>query len=170
MDADERYAANRKLHEAVRQIRGRLLNHVAVIDVEIGLILASYFCSSEAKRDRLMSDVFSDPSYGLRRKSALLKRIVESNFADILRDYEEQFSKFGKLRKFRNVLAHSMIDVSEGAHRSSEHQVGFVTFRNAERQVRVVTFREAEDYEVIANDFSGWLRGIASLLGVRLGS
>ena len=49
---EEKVAAASKLHEKARYLRGRFLNHVAVIEKEIAVILTEYFCTEdETKRE-----------------------------------------------------------------------------------------------------------------------
>ena len=130
MNEDERFKANRKLHESVREIRGRILNSVAVIDVKISEILTAYFCNDDKKKALLMSEVFSNQAYGLRTKTKLLETIVKRDFDFYIKDNACLFKDLDGLRKFRNDLAHATIDVSEKAHKNADKEVGFVFYKN----------------------------------------
>ena len=46
-DTPENYAAARRLHAQAREYRGRFLNHIAVIERDLALLLTEYFCSSD---------------------------------------------------------------------------------------------------------------------------
>lgn len=50
---EERVAAAKTLHEKVRQMRGRFLNHVAVIEREIAVIPTEYFCTEDDQKRQL---------------------------------------------------------------------------------------------------------------------
>ena len=45
------------LHESVRQMRGRFLNTVAVIDIELAWVISQYFCSDDARSAIFMSEI-----------------------------------------------------------------------------------------------------------------
>ncbi|MBQ0798886.1 MAG: hypothetical protein KBT63_06340 [Porticoccaceae bacterium] len=168
MNDDERFIANQKLHATVREIRGRILNSLAVIDVNISKILSVYFSPEEHKRDLLMSEVFTSQSYGLRTKVQLLKKIISNDLDFYLEDKEWFFSDLEKLRKFRNDLAHATLDVSEKAHKKAETQVGFIFYKNGKRHTKVVTFERADEYRVKANMVSDCLNDIARIYGIRI--
>jgi hypothetical protein len=144
MNEDERIIANQKLHAAVREIRGRILNSMAVIDVNISKILSDYFCTVPDKKNLLMSEVFTSQSYGLRTKVMLLKKILERDVDFYLKDHNWLFPDLEKLRKFRNDLAHATIDVSEKAHKKADTQVGFIFYKNGKPQTKIVTFEKAD--------------------------
>jgi len=167
---DERFQANRKLHESVREIRGRILNSIAVIDVKISKILTAYFCNDDKKRALLMSEVFSNQAYGLRTKIKLLETIVKRDFDFYIKDKDNDclFKDLDRLRKFRNDLAHATIDVSEKAHKNADKEVGFVFYKNGERKTKLVSFKKADDYGVKANMVSGCLTEIGRLLGINV--
>jgi len=170
MIEDERFQAYRKLHESVREIRGRILNSVAVIDVKISEILTAYFCNDDKKRALLMSEVFSNQAYGLRTKIMLLETIVKRDFDFYIKDKDNDclFKDLDRLRKFRNDLAHATIDVSEKAHKNADKEVGFVFYKNGERKTKIVSFKKADDYRVKANMVSGCLTEIGRLLGINI--
>ena len=65
-EEEERIGQAHRLHETVRQIRGRLLNSLAVIDVDVSLILAAYFCDNKTRRNLAFSEVFVTPLASLR--------------------------------------------------------------------------------------------------------
>jgi len=166
MNEDERYKANRKLHESVRQIRGTILNSVAVVDIKISHILSFYFCSNEKRRGLLLSEVFTNQSYGLRKKVLLLNKIVKADLDFYIEKNEWLFKDLNKLLKFRNDLAHATIDVSEKAHKNAEKQVGFIFYKNGKRHIKVITFEQADDYRVKANMINGCLSDISKLYGI----
>ena len=168
MNEDERFKANRKLHESVREIRGGILNSVAVIDVKISEILTAYFCNDDKKKALLMSEVFSNQAYGLRTKIKLLETIVKRDFDFYIKDNAFLFKDLDSLREFRNNVAHATIDVSEKAHKNADKEVGFVFYRNGERKTKIVSFKKADDCRVKANMVSGRLTEIGRLLGINI--
>lgn len=168
MKHDARILANEKLHASVREIRGGILNSVAVIDANISKILSGYFCTIQDKRDLLMSEVFTCQSYGLRTKILLLKKILKKELASYLEENDWLFSDLEKLKNLRNKLAHATIDTSERAHIKAGTEVGFISYENGKTKTKVVTFEKADELRVKANMISGCLNDISRLLGIKL--
>jgi hypothetical protein len=151
-DENERIRQAQRLHEAVRQLRGRLLNSVAVIDISISRLLASYFCQDENKRHLAFSDVFTAYSMRLHSKAELLEKIVRNEFPWYLDREPDVFRSLRELREFRNTLAHATVDVSDEAlAKGAEREIGFVYYRDGERRVRQVTPEMANDFNVKAS-------------------
>ena len=167
MHYNTKVAKAKELHEAARQLRGRFLNSVAVIDVKIGEFLASYFCNDEKRRALFMSEITTNQSFALRTKVNLLKKIVKSEFDFYLEEYPEIFNELEKIRKFRNELAHATIDVSDKAlERGPEIGIGFVFYKNGKKHVKVISPKQAEDYHVRTNMLLSNLTNLLRLIGI----
>jgi hypothetical protein len=164
---DKKVAQAQRLHEAVRQLRGRLLNSMSVIDVSIARLLATYFCQHEQRRDLAFSDVF----VRLNSKTTLLEKVVKKSLPSefIRENWPNVFSDLKELRDFRNTLAHATIDVSDEAlAKGPDVEVGFVHFKNGERHVDRITPQIANDYEVKANMVHTCLIELGRVMGVTL--
>ena len=84
-----------------------------------------------------------------------------------LEEYPDTFSELDKIRKLRNDLAHSTIDVTEPAlEKANNGDIGFVFYKNGERHVKVISREKANDYEVRVNMLSGNIMDIAKNFNV----
>jgi hypothetical protein len=76
------------------------------------------------------------------------------------------FTEFEDIRKLRNDLAHSTIDVPREARLRGLTSVGFVNFKDGEQKVRTITTQEADDYDAKIGTLLGKLGDIAKILGL----
>ncbi len=169
-DDEDKIAQAQRLHETVRQLRGRLLNSLAVIDVAVSRLLAAYFCQNAERRNLAFSDVFVSP-LRLEYKARLLERIVKKEFAWYLeKDHSQHlFSDLKDLREFRNTLAHATIDVSDKAlTKDPKQEIGFVYYKNGERAVKQVTREMADKFEIKANMVHTGMIELGKLMGVKV--
>jgi hypothetical protein len=137
----------RILHETARQMGGRILNSVAVIDVQLAEIISHYFYDRENRRALFMSEIATSHFFSLRSKEAILKKIVGSECSFFLENDPGLFKEFENIRNLRNDLAHATIDVSREALLRGSTSAGFVSFRDGVPRVRTVTQAEADDYD-----------------------
>jgi hypothetical protein len=162
--ADKMREATR-IHTAASEIRGRILNAAAVVDLLISKLLAGYFSQYESKYSLLLSDVFTAHYMGLRTKSNLLKKIVKMEFQDYLKHYPNAFEDLDELMNFRNKLAHATIDVTESAlNNGPDIKVGFVFFQDGERRVTKISPQMATHHEVKAKMLYEDLSALESIL------
>lgn len=166
----KKIAKARRLHEAVRQLRGRLLNSLAVIDVGVSRLLAAYFCHNDDRRDLAFSDVFVS-RLRLEYKARLLEKIVKKEFGWYLTDHTPNvFKDLHEVREFRNTLAHATVDVSDEAlAKDPAQEVGFVYYKDGQRKVKQVTAETGERVQVKANMVYSSLIELGRLLGVKIG-
>lgn len=169
-DYDRKVAQAQRLHEAVRQLRGRLLNTLAVIDVGVSRLLAAYFCHDDDRRDLAFSEVFVS-RLRLEYKARLLEKIVKKEFGWYLeRHTPNVFKDLHEVREFRNTLAHAAVDVSDEAlAKDPKQEIGFVYYKDGERRVKQVTAKIADDIQVKANVVSTSLIELGRLFGVKIG-
>ena len=166
---ERKIAQAQRLHEVVRQIRGRLLNSVAVIDVDVSRLLAAYFCYDDKRRDLALSEVFVRPLQ-LRHKVGLLKKVLEKDFSWYLeKNSQAMFKDLETLMKFRNRLAHSTVDVSDEAlGKDPKEEVGFVFYSDGQRHVQKVTPQIVDDLQVKANMTHSRMIELGKILGAKI--
>jgi len=122
-------SANRKIHEKANFYRGLFLNRVAVIDSTISTMLANYFCPTDKRKWQLLRS--KALSNSIQRKKELLFEIVQKDYPDYWNDHKEHLEPLTEIIKFRNQLAHSMLDTSEDAlKRPLAEGVGFLDWNN----------------------------------------
>jgi hypothetical protein len=167
-EENEKVAKVQHLHERVRQLRGRLLNTLAVIDVRVSRLLAAYFCHNDDRRNLAFSEVFVS-RLRLEYKARLLEKIVKKEFSWYLeRHTPNVFKDLHEVREFRNTLAHATVDVSEEAlAKDPAKEVGFVYYKDGQRKVKLVTAEIATEIQVRANMVSTSLMELGTLLGLK---
>jgi hypothetical protein len=82
---DETIILARILHQTAREMRGRILNSVAVIDVQLAEIISHYFCDSENRRALFMSEIATSQFFSLRSKENILKKNYKIRMQFLLR-------------------------------------------------------------------------------------
>lgn len=160
MDEEQKIAAAKKLHEKARQLRGRFLNHVAVIERDVAVIITEYFCrEDEEKRDLFFAKVAE--RLPLRTKRDILFDIVKNDYPSYWEEHKELLANLQKIQDFRNKLAHSVLDVSDEAlSRPLEEGVGFLQWKKG----KPVTDKEFDDLAANANMVTSVLRDIRTML------
>ncbi len=161
---DEEYrnkvAAAKKLHEKARYLRGRFLNSVAVIERDIAVILTEYFCTEDENKQELFFGKVAE-KLSLQKKKLILIDIVKNDYPSYWEENKEALTYLQNIQEVRNILAHSVVDVSDDAlSRPIEEGVGFVQWRKG----KPITDREFEDLEVRANTVLSTLSEIKQLL------
>lgn len=161
---DDAYTAKvracEKVHEQARYLRGRFLNTVAVIEHDISSILTQYFCiDDEEKRELFFSEVAGRMT--LNAKRALLIKIVRRDYARYWDENGTFLVTLEDIQTLRNKLAHSIVDVSDGAlTRPLEDGIGFVQWKGGQP----ITEAEFNEWEVKANMVLSTLSDIKRLL------
>ena len=152
--------ATEKIHEKARYLRGRFLNSVAVIERDISVILTEYFCTEDENKRELFFVKVAE-NLPLQKKKEILIEIVKNDYPRYWEENREFIKYLQNIQEVRNILAHSVIDVSDEAlARPIEEGVGFVQRRKG----KPITDREFEDLGVRANTVMSTLSDIKRLL------
>ena len=140
-DHDQKIEAAQKLHEEAQQIRGRIVNSVAVIERDIAIILTDYFCAQDdAKKELFYSKVAEKLS--LQKKKAILLDIIKRDYPKYWSDENHILKHIQSIQEFRNKLAHSVVDVSDEAlSRPIKEGVGFIQW-NKGKPISAEEFQE----------------------------
>lgn len=156
----EKMIAAEKLHARAREYRGRFLNHIAVIERDIALLLTEYFCTEDVSKRQIFFDQIAC-RMTLDAKRKILVDIVQKDYPYYWRDNANVLKDLQGLQEFRNKLAHSILDVSEEAlARPIEAGVGFVQWKEG----APIPEHEIDQWCARANMVSGVLMDIKSLL------
>ena len=160
MDYNEKVRAAERLHEKARDLRGRFLNHVAVIERDIAVILTEYFCRENKDKRALFFTEMAEKT-SLQKKKELLFNIVKADYPRFWEENAEHLNELQLIQEFRNKLAHSIVDVSEEAlSRPPEAGIGFLQWKGG----RLVTDREFDEFVVKANMVLSVLGDVRQLL------
>jgi hypothetical protein len=148
------------LHERARQIRGRFLNVVAVVERDIALLLTEYFCREDPSKQTLFFNRIAT-SMSLNAKRLVLSEILKKDYPRYCENNGQPLADLQQIQEFRNKLAHSVVDVSDSAlARPAEEGVGFVQWNEGEP----ITEGEFNEWEVRANGVLTTLSDIKRLL------
>ena len=129
----EKMTACHKIHEIADRFRGKFLNRIAVIENEISEILAILFPDGK----------FSQKT--LEQKRNALFKIIKTDYPNYWNANKEHLEPLKDLIRFRNQLAHSILDVSETAlSRPLVQGVAFVGWNNG----KPVTDSEFDEFLV----------------------
>ena len=153
---------SRKIHERARYLRGKFLNTVAVIERDIALIITDYFCNSDTqKRELFFRSIVTASFFSLRTKIEVLRIIVKNDYPRFWQRNNKALNILDKIIKFRNKLAHSVVDVSEAAlSRPIEQGIGFIDWKKAEP----ISDHQFQEWEVKAHMVLSCLADIRRLL------
>jgi hypothetical protein len=137
-------AALNHIYALSQQIRGVFMDQTIWLDVMITDILASYFVTDPKKRALLSSDVLSGPDQTFSGRISLLQKIVNRSYKAFADEHPNLFDRLGKIRQFRNRLAHSHLDTSDeflGKGYTDRIQINF--FKNGEELSQAITVEDS---------------------------
>jgi hypothetical protein len=158
--APDRYVAVKRIHERARQFRGRFLNHIASIERDLALLLTDYFCTDDRSKQKLFFERIAC-RMSLDEKRVALIEIVKSDYPNYWEENVQFLNDLTELQRFRNKLAHSVVDVSDAAlARPIEQGVGFVDWKEGDP----ITDVEFDDWCARANMVATTLIEIRKLL------
>lgn len=149
-----------RIHQRARDYRGRFLNHLAVIERDIALLLTSYFCTEDLSKQKTFFNSIAR-QMSLQAKRMVLVEIVKEDYPRYWEENSQFLTDLQHLQEFRNKLAHSVVDVSDVALcRPIEQGISFVQWKGGEP----ITEGEFDDWIVRANMVLGVLNEVKRLL------
>ena len=158
--ADDKFKSARLIHDKARDFRGRFLNHLAVIERDIALLLSAYFCTDDPLKQELFFNQIACRMQ-LEQKRTLLAQIVERDYPRYWEENGQFLQDLKKLQELRNKLAHSVVDVSTAAlERPIDQGIGFIQWKGGVP----ITEQELDHWCARANMVSGTLADIKRLL------
>jgi hypothetical protein len=164
-DYERKVSTAQKYHEMARQIRGRYLNSVAVLDTELAEIITEYFCKEGPRRDLFFSEIATSQQLSIRVKKEIFFKIFKTHLKDYVKDYPLLNKRFDSVINYRNSLAHATIDVSEEALiKDKVTGVGFVGYKNGKREVQFISREDADFRQAEINTLLGDIRDIRKLV------
>jgi len=157
---EQKLAAAKKLHKKARNLRGKFLNSVAVIERDIAIILTEYFCTTDENKQKLFFLKVAG-KMSLEQKKLVLIEIVKNDYPSYWEQQKQFLNDLRNIQEFRNKLAHSVLDVSDEALlRPLEDGIGFVQWKEG----KPITDSQFNDWVVKANMISSTLSDIKHLL------
>lgn len=129
-----------RLFDLSTEIRGKFLDQAISIEMLIDDIVSRHFCPEKDRRNLLFSLVTPELTFSTRIK--ILETVLERCYPNLLRKYPNLIKEVGRIRDFRNKIAHSMLDTSDE----------FLRKEYADR-IRLVFYKKGEPkYLIIKKD------------------
>lgn len=131
------------LYAIVRDIRGTFIDQAIWLEVLATDILASFFCTDKQRRALLSSDVLTGRDATFSGRLEVLEKIVKTWFPEVAASHASLFDQLGKIRRFRNRLAHSHVDTTEAfLSKGYTDRIRLVFHENGQEKSQVVTVTE----------------------------
>lgn len=125
------------------KIRGPFINYVIDIERIINDIIANFFCSNESRRRLFFSSVLNGSELSFSQKTRILKAAIEYDYPEIYQAYPKLFDQLDKIRRFRNRLAHAMLDTTEDfLNKRVKDRIQLTYFEDGQTKQQVVTQSE----------------------------
>ena len=102
-----------QLYALDESIRGRFLQQAIVTDGLIEDILATYFCPEEERRRMLRWLVFGLAEVTFSDKISALAKLLQRAYPEVNAAHPKLEHQLTTIRKFRNRMAHAMVDTSD---------------------------------------------------------
>jgi hypothetical protein len=93
--------------------RGTYLAHVVPIEQIVKDIISQHFCMEEKRRLQLVLLVLNGRDFTFSSAIEILEKILKTSYPEVLKKYHTVHRELDKIRRFRNVMAHSELDISE---------------------------------------------------------
>jgi Mg2+ and Co2+ transporter CorA len=105
MDYEDRVLACKKIHEKANSFRGLFLNRVAVIEEKISTMLTNMLPLEDKRRPFAKRP--------LEKKRQILFKKIQDDYSWYWNENKRHLEPLEEIIKFRNKLAHSVLDVTE---------------------------------------------------------
>jgi len=146
MDEKGKSQLIKKVFEKDAKTRGILLIYAITIEMLIADIVSIHYCPDEERRHSMYSSVLRQLNF--RAKIDIFKKILQTYYLDIFKQYKENFDIFKKIKaiqELRNTLAHSMSNITDSfledySEDSSEDYIPLVNYkRNGKKEIIKLT-------------------------------
>ena len=126
-----------------QEIRGPFLEQAIFIEKLIEDIIAHHFCPDESRRDLFLSLVINGTDLTFSNKIAIFERLMILCYRHLLEKHEHLVDEIQKIRKFRNRIAHAMLDSSDAflAH-GYDDRIQLVYLEDGRKKQQVITLAE----------------------------
>jgi hypothetical protein len=114
LSSSERQEKVAKAMKLDMTIRGAYLAQVIPIEELIKDIISYHFCSDEDRRKEFIFLILNGSrDYTFASGIEILEKLLEIHYHDLSERYPKLANDLDKIRRFHNVLAHSMLDTSD---------------------------------------------------------
>jgi len=134
-----------QVEEKSIDVRGRFLAQAIRIESVIEDIISCHFCPDEDKSRLFRSLIMNNTDFTFSSKIKILEKLLKKYYADLFDRYPKIINDANKIRRFRNKIAHTDLDLSQKvwAERRSD-RIRLVYYEDGERKEQIVTDAEIE--------------------------
>lgn len=166
MDYNEKVTKASIMHSVARVWRGDVLNHSAVIEKEIAMIISKYFCKPE--REALFTSEIALQGFFSFRNKARILRIIAEDYDFVFKDSPKFFDEMEKIMTYRNKLAHATLDFTEESlMRDPKDGITLVFYKKGRKRTEVFNYDLREDWNVRMNMVSSKIKDLMNVIGIR---
>ena len=147
----ERHKQLMALVQLATKIRGSFLNMMIDIDRLIAVIISQHFCPEVERRKLFFSLITNGTTISFHASISVLKRLLKLCYPDL---YDEHlFTKLETLRRFRNMIAHSRLDMSkEFLAKGYTDRIRLVVYRDGKERHQIITTGDGLERVVAAKE------------------
>ncbi len=113
------------------------------IELLVGDIISRHFCPEEERHSLLFSLVINETDLTFSSKINIFSQLLQLKYPDLLNRYPKVIDDLEKVRRFRNRIAHAMLDATEEfLGKKYEDRIQLVYYKGGEEKKQVVTEKE----------------------------
>jgi len=146
---DENSALDRqltRLWKQARDVRGLFLEQAIFIENLIGDIISWHFCPDEDRRNLFFSLIINNPDFTFSSKIKVLRQLLKLRYPELDKKCPEVIKELEKVIKFRNKVAHRMLDSSEQfLAKKLTDRIQLVYFKDGQEKHEVVTVKDMQE-------------------------
>jgi hypothetical protein len=130
-----------RVYEWSVRIRSAFMDQTIWLDTIITGILVLYF-TEDAKKQSVLGEALTGRDFSFSARLELLEKVVALSFPDFANTHDDLFTKLGKIRRFRNRLAHAQLDTSDRFLAKGGERIQLVFYEDGEEKHQIITFAD----------------------------
>jgi hypothetical protein len=152
------------------EIRGRFLDLAIWVEVILCDIIARHFCPDEDRYSLFYSLIMNDPGLTFSTKSRVFKNTLEHCYPHLLDAHPHVIRQLEKMRRYRNRLAHSLVDTSEPVlSKGYKDRIQLIYYEKGRMKQEVITIKQSRTKLVEASACIRELVAVQEEVYTRLG-
>jgi len=135
-----------QLFQLAQHIRAPFLEQAIFIEKLIEDIIAKHFCPEEERRTLFFSLVINGTELTFSSKIDILDRLLQLCYPIVVKSYPQLINEIQKIRRFRNRVAHALLDTSETflSHNYND-RIQLIYYEDGQTKQQVVMTTEIEE-------------------------
>jgi len=135
-----------QLFELAKQIRAPFLEQAIYIEGLVEDIISRHFCPDEDRFNLFFSLIINRTDLTFSSKIDILERLIRLRYADLLDKYPKLIDELTKLRKFRNRIAHAILDSSDAfLAKKFTDRIQLIYYEDGQTKQQIVTVAENKE-------------------------